>query len=54
MLEQKSGADERLVGMLIELLNDAVARNAMTAALARWHVPNAAEQIAARILQVIR
>lgn len=54
MLEQKSGAAERLVEMLIELLSNETSRSAMTAALARWHTPDAAEQIAGRILQAIR
>jgi UDP-N-acetylglucosamine--N-acetylmuramyl-(pentapeptide) pyrophosphoryl-undecaprenol N-acetylglucosamine transferase len=54
MLEQNPGAAERLPGMVTELLNDMAARGAMGAALARWHTPDAAEQIAGRILQAIR
>ncbi len=54
MLEQKPASAERLVEMLVELLNDTAARNAMTAALSRWHVPDAAEQIAGHILLTIR
>ncbi len=54
MLEQKPGAAERLVEMLNGFFNDSEARNAIAAALARWHTPDAAERIAGGILQTIR
>ncbi len=54
MLEQKSGAAERLVEMLIELLTNELSRSAMSAALTRWHAPDAAERIAGHILRAVR
>ena len=53
LLEQKEATPERIVGLLLELVEDAPAREKIQAALVHWHAPRAAEQIAEMILQAI-
>lgn len=54
LLEQASASPESLLSVLRPLLDDAATRQSMAAALAAWHVPGAAEQIAEEMLRVIR
>lgn len=51
MLEQKTATPEALVSLVAELSANAPAREKMQAALAQWHAPKAAEEIAERILR---
>jgi len=51
LLEQKSATPGKVAAMLIELVEDEAARAQMRSALARWHAPGAAEQIAENILK---
>lgn len=53
LLDQQETRPETLAASAIRLLRDAAERNAMQAALARWHAPNAAGDIADHILKVI-
>ena len=53
LLEQKSAAPEMLARMILELAENAPSREAMQTALAKWHAPNAAEEIAETMLNVI-
>jgi UDP-N-acetylglucosamine--N-acetylmuramyl-(pentapeptide) pyrophosphoryl-undecaprenol N-acetylglucosamine transferase len=53
LLEQKDAAPEKVAAMLSELVENETARKAMRAALAQWHAPKAAEQIAGNILSAI-
>jgi UDP-N-acetylglucosamine--N-acetylmuramyl-(pentapeptide) pyrophosphoryl-undecaprenol N-acetylglucosamine transferase len=53
LLEQKNATPEMLASLISELMASAPAREKMQAALAKWHAPNAAEQIAERILSAI-
>ena len=46
LLEQKTATRENVAGLLFELVEDAAARAKIQAALAQWHSPKAAEQIA--------
>lgn len=50
LLEQREATAEKLAGLLVELVENASARETIQIALARWHAPNAAEQIAGMIL----
>jgi UDP-N-acetylglucosamine--N-acetylmuramyl-(pentapeptide) pyrophosphoryl-undecaprenol N-acetylglucosamine transferase len=50
LLEQKIAAPEKVAALLRELVEDAAARANIQAALAQWHAPKAAEQIADIIL----
>jgi UDP-N-acetylglucosamine--N-acetylmuramyl-(pentapeptide) pyrophosphoryl-undecaprenol N-acetylglucosamine transferase len=50
LLEQNSASPERVAGLLLDLLRKPVLRDSIQHALAGWHVPLAAEQIAERIL----
>ena len=52
LLEQKAATPETLVRLMLELIEDTGIRDRMQAALARWHAPQAAEQIAETMLQV--
>jgi hypothetical protein len=52
-LEQKFATSELLVRAVSELIADAAAREKMQSALAQWHSPKAAEEIAECILQKI-
>jgi UDP-N-acetylglucosamine--N-acetylmuramyl-(pentapeptide) pyrophosphoryl-undecaprenol N-acetylglucosamine transferase len=51
LLEQREATPEKVSALLREFVDDAGERNQMKAALAQWHAPKAAEQIAERILR---
>jgi UDP-N-acetylglucosamine--N-acetylmuramyl-(pentapeptide) pyrophosphoryl-undecaprenol N-acetylglucosamine transferase len=53
LLEQKSATPEKVTAALGELVEDETIRRAMQAALAQWHAPHAAEQIAEIMLQAV-
>ena len=53
LLEQKNAAPEKVASLLAELVGDETARSKMQSALAQWHAPNAAEQIAGAMLDAI-
>ena len=53
LLEQRNATPEKVFGSLCKLVEDVTARDAMQAALARWHAPKAAEQIAGMILDAV-
>jgi len=50
LLEQKDAKPEKVASLLVELMENATAREKIQAALASWHAPKAAEQIAEMIL----
>ena len=50
LLEQKNATPERVAAILRELVENEAARMSMQTALAQWHAPKAAEQIAENIL----
>jgi len=54
LLEQKDATPERVAGQLIELVENSGARDTMKTALACWHSPNAARQIAETILRAVK
>jgi UDP-N-acetylglucosamine--N-acetylmuramyl-(pentapeptide) pyrophosphoryl-undecaprenol N-acetylglucosamine transferase len=53
LLEQKDSTPEKLAAILDELVENEIARSMMQSALAQWHMPEAAEQIAENILSAI-
>ncbi len=53
LLEQKNSTPEKVAAILSELVEDEVARVTMQSALAQWHSPRAAEQIAEIMLDAI-
>ena len=53
LLEQKNATPDLLVGLVSELIANAAAREKMQAALAKWHAPKAAEEIAEMILRAV-
>jgi UDP-N-acetylglucosamine--N-acetylmuramyl-(pentapeptide) pyrophosphoryl-undecaprenol N-acetylglucosamine transferase len=53
LLEQKNATPEKIVALLCELVEGPAARAKIQAALAQWHTPRAAEQIAEIILAAI-
>jgi UDP-N-acetylglucosamine--N-acetylmuramyl-(pentapeptide) pyrophosphoryl-undecaprenol N-acetylglucosamine transferase len=53
LLEQKNATPEKVAALLRELVEDAAARANIQAALAQWHAPKAAEQIADIMLAAI-
>ncbi len=53
LLEQKSATPEKVAAALGELVENEMARKAMQTALAQWHAPKAAEQIAEIMLQAV-
>jgi UDP-N-acetylglucosamine--N-acetylmuramyl-(pentapeptide) pyrophosphoryl-undecaprenol N-acetylglucosamine transferase len=53
LLEQKNATPEKLVALLCELVEGQAARTKIQAALAQWHAPKAAEQIAEIMLAAI-
>jgi UDP-N-acetylglucosamine--N-acetylmuramyl-(pentapeptide) pyrophosphoryl-undecaprenol N-acetylglucosamine transferase len=53
LLEQKNSTPEKTASILGELMTDEPARQKMRAALAPWHTPKAAEQIAELILKSV-
>jgi UDP-N-acetylglucosamine--N-acetylmuramyl-(pentapeptide) pyrophosphoryl-undecaprenol N-acetylglucosamine transferase len=50
LLEQKNATPEKVAALLCELVEGPAARAKIQAALAQWHAPKAAEQIAESIL----
>jgi UDP-N-acetylglucosamine--N-acetylmuramyl-(pentapeptide) pyrophosphoryl-undecaprenol N-acetylglucosamine transferase len=53
LLEQKVATPESMAQTIRELIEKGAAREQMQTALAKWHAPQAAEQIAETMLQVI-
>jgi len=53
LLEQHHATPEQFAALISELVEDIAAREKMQAALAQWHAPRAAEQIAESILQAL-
>jgi UDP-N-acetylglucosamine--N-acetylmuramyl-(pentapeptide) pyrophosphoryl-undecaprenol N-acetylglucosamine transferase len=53
LLEQKDATPETVAGLLVELIENAAARETIKAALARWHSPKAAQQIAEMIMRAV-
>jgi UDP-N-acetylglucosamine--N-acetylmuramyl-(pentapeptide) pyrophosphoryl-undecaprenol N-acetylglucosamine transferase len=53
LLEQKNATPERVAALLCELIEGQAARAKIQAALAQWHAPKAAEQIAEIMLAAI-
>ena len=53
LLEQKDAKPEKVVDLLSDLVENATAREGIQTALAEWHSPKAAEQIAETILQAV-
>ena len=54
LLEQKTATPEAFAAMLAELVETPPRRAAIQAALAQWHAPHAARQIAQTMLEAIR
>ena len=54
LLEQKNSTPEKVAAILTELVEDETARSKVQSALAQWHAPRAAEQIAENILSAIK
>jgi UDP-N-acetylglucosamine--N-acetylmuramyl-(pentapeptide) pyrophosphoryl-undecaprenol N-acetylglucosamine transferase len=54
LLEQKNSTPEKLAAILVELVENEATRSKMQSALAQWHAPKAAEQIAENILRAIK
>ena len=53
LLEQKTATRENVASLLCELVEDTAARSKIQTALAQWHAPHAAGQIAETILDVV-
>jgi UDP-N-acetylglucosamine--N-acetylmuramyl-(pentapeptide) pyrophosphoryl-undecaprenol N-acetylglucosamine transferase len=53
LFEQKGATPEKVAAAVVELVENGVAFAQMQAALAQWHTPKAAEQIAENILRVV-
>ena len=53
LLEQKNSTPEKVAANLTELVENEAARSRMQSALAQWHAPKAAEQIADSILSAV-
>jgi hypothetical protein len=53
LVEQKNATPEKVSALLRELVEDAAARAKIQTALAQWHAPKAAEQIADIMLAAI-
>jgi UDP-N-acetylglucosamine--N-acetylmuramyl-(pentapeptide) pyrophosphoryl-undecaprenol N-acetylglucosamine transferase len=53
LLEQKDSTPEKVAAILTELIGNNLARSEIQNALAQWHAPKAAEQIAENILRAI-
>jgi UDP-N-acetylglucosamine--N-acetylmuramyl-(pentapeptide) pyrophosphoryl-undecaprenol N-acetylglucosamine transferase len=54
LLEQKNSTPEKLAAILSELVENESARSAMQSALAQWHAPKSAAEIAENILAACR
>jgi UDP-N-acetylglucosamine--N-acetylmuramyl-(pentapeptide) pyrophosphoryl-undecaprenol N-acetylglucosamine transferase len=53
LLEQKNSTPEKVAAILSELVESESVRSNMQSALAQWHAPKAAEQIAENILSAV-
>jgi UDP-N-acetylglucosamine--N-acetylmuramyl-(pentapeptide) pyrophosphoryl-undecaprenol N-acetylglucosamine transferase len=53
LLEQKSATPEILAQLILDLVENTAAREQMQTALAKWHAPSAAGQIAETMLKII-
>jgi UDP-N-acetylglucosamine--N-acetylmuramyl-(pentapeptide) pyrophosphoryl-undecaprenol N-acetylglucosamine transferase len=53
LLHQNNSTPETVASVLTELVTDESVRSKMQAALTQWHAPDAAEQIAERMLAVL-
>ena len=53
LLEQKNSTPETFTDLILDLVTNAIAREKMQSALAKWHAPQAAEQIAETMLKLI-
>ena len=53
LLEQKNATPEKVAALLCELIESPAARAKIQAALAQWHAPKAAEQIAEILLEAV-
>jgi len=53
LLEQKNSTPEKVAATLAKMVEDETVRSKMQTALAQWHAPKAAEQIAENILQAV-
>jgi UDP-N-acetylglucosamine--N-acetylmuramyl-(pentapeptide) pyrophosphoryl-undecaprenol N-acetylglucosamine transferase len=53
VLEQKNSTPEKVAELLRELIENSAAREKIQSALAQWHAPKAAEQIAGIILRTV-
>jgi UDP-N-acetylglucosamine--N-acetylmuramyl-(pentapeptide) pyrophosphoryl-undecaprenol N-acetylglucosamine transferase len=53
LLEQKTATPEAVAQVISELVDHAASREQMQTALAKWHAPQAAEQIAETMLKLI-
>jgi UDP-N-acetylglucosamine--N-acetylmuramyl-(pentapeptide) pyrophosphoryl-undecaprenol N-acetylglucosamine transferase len=53
LLEQKTSTPEKVAAILTEMIENEAARSKMQSALAQWHAPKAAEQIADGILSAV-
>jgi UDP-N-acetylglucosamine--N-acetylmuramyl-(pentapeptide) pyrophosphoryl-undecaprenol N-acetylglucosamine transferase len=53
LLEEKNATPESLANLILDLVNNAAAREKIRNALAQWHAPQAAEQIAEAMLQTL-
>jgi len=53
LVEQKNATPEAMAWLISGLIENASAREQMQTALAKWHAPNAAEQIAETMLKLI-
>jgi UDP-N-acetylglucosamine--N-acetylmuramyl-(pentapeptide) pyrophosphoryl-undecaprenol N-acetylglucosamine transferase len=53
LLEQNNSTLEQIAAILVKLVEDETTRSQMRSALAQWHAPKAAEQIAESILSVV-
>ena len=54
LLEQKEATPAKLTEWIVDLTENSAARGAMSSALQQWHFPNAAQQIADRILAALQ
>ncbi len=54
LLEQQNASAELLAPAIVELAGNTTVRSRMQDALAQWHAPQAAEQIAESIMQTVR
>jgi UDP-N-acetylglucosamine--N-acetylmuramyl-(pentapeptide) pyrophosphoryl-undecaprenol N-acetylglucosamine transferase len=53
LFEQKNSPPEKIAAVLAELVGDEAARSKIQTALAQWHAPNAAAEIAENILHAV-